>query len=67
MTIDFPNGAGFFPEYEDVPRNFGDEDDLDIEVEQEGIDYDEYYKPLNEQTRPSQEELDAQIDNILNK
>ena len=41
MTL--PNGAGFFPEYEDVPRNFGDEDDLDIEVEQEGIDYDEYW------------------------
>jgi hypothetical protein len=62
----FPNGAGFFPEYEDVPRNLSDEDE-DFVVEPEGIDYDEYYKPLDEQTRPSQEELDAQIDNIINK
>lgn len=62
-----PNGAGFFPEYEDVPRNLSEDDFEDDEVEQGGIDYDEYYKPLDEQTRPSQEELDAQINKIINK
>ena len=36
MTVPMPNGAGYFPEYEDVPRNLNEEEEIIMPCEKCG-------------------------------